>query len=78
LNLVHEDNELSFFVIGDWGGLPNSPYRTVIETQVSKTMNELSQTHNTKFQVALGDNFYFNGVQNVGDTRFKVNKNFFV
>lgn len=72
LSLAHEDDDLSFFVLGDWGGIPNSPYRTLIELEVSKSMNYLSSIHNTKFQIALGDNFYFDGVTNVNDKRFKV------
>lgn len=71
LQLVHDSDDLSFFVIGDWGGLPNSPYRTLIESQVSDSMTKIGQTHDTKFQVALGDNFYFDGVKDVDDKRFK-------
>lgn len=65
------DDDVSFFVMGDWGGLPDSPYRTAIELGVSDTMTKYAKSHDTKFQIALGDNFYFNGVKNADDRRFK-------
>ena len=61
-----------FFVIGDWGGLPFSPYETPSEVVVAKTMGKLGKKLNTSFQLALGDNFYFNGVQSATDSRFQV------
>lgn len=35
-------------------------------------MTKLAKEHNTQFQLALGDNFYFDGVKNSDDKRFKV------
>ena len=90
--MITDGDGISFFVIGDWGGLPTFPYRyeinymlvivdlclincrfrTIIEQLTSKLMNELSQTYNTKFQLAIGDNFYFTGVKDANDRRFKV------
>ena len=35
-------------------------------------MDSLAQLHDTKFQVGLGDNFYFDGVESSDDKRFKV------
>lgn len=46
--------------------------RTVIEQLTSKLMEELSQKYNTLFQLAIGDNFYFNGVTDSNDKRFQV------
>ena len=66
------DETVSFFVIGDWGGIPVFPYRTLIENSVSKEMENLAQMHNTQFQLALGDNFYVTGVKDADDKRFKV------
>ena len=54
------------------------PYRTVIEQSVSNTATVLAKQFNTQFQLALGDNFYTNGVQNEYDSRFKVNLIFFL
>jgi tartrate-resistant acid phosphatase type 5 len=67
-----DGDDLSFLVIGDWGGLPDSPYRTVIELDVADTMTKYAKAYNTKFQIALGDNFYFDGVKNAKDQRFQV------
>ena len=35
-------------------------------------MTHLAETYNTQFQLGLGDNFYFKGVQNAEDPRFQV------
>ena len=59
------DDEVSFFAIGDWGGLPVFPFKTIIEQSTSGSMTSLAKFYNTKFQMALGDNFYFDGVKNV-------------
>jgi tartrate-resistant acid phosphatase type 5 len=61
-----------FLVLGDWGGLPVYPYVTPVETSVAKRMALLAETMNAQFVLALGDNFYFDGVKNVDDKRFKV------
>lgn len=36
-------------------------------------MGKLGVQLNTTFQVALGDNFYFDGVHSATDSRFQVN-----
>ena len=36
-------------------------------------MTTIGDIFNTQFQLALGDNFYFNGVKDENDKRFKVN-----
>jgi hypothetical protein len=36
-------------------------------------MTSLAEAHDSQFQLALGDNFYFNGVLDVNDKRFAVN-----
>lgn len=70
--LVQCNANYSFMVLGDWGGLPISPYRTHIEKEVASTMDTIAGERNTQFQVALGDNFYFSGVRHVDDKRFQV------
>lgn len=59
-------------IIGDWGGLPFYPYTTPSEVAVAEAMGKVGKTFNTSFQLALGDNFYFDGVQSVTDARFEV------
>ena len=58
--------------MGDWGGLPFYPYRTFIESGTAKGMADLTSRYGTQFNLALGDNFYFDGVKSVNDDRFKV------
>lgn len=58
-------------MIADQGGIPDPPYFTHILSKVSMLMARLSQEHKTQFQFAMGDNFYYDGVKNVDDSRFK-------
>ncbi len=58
--------------MGDWGGLPDFPYRTPIEKAVGRQMGKLAETLDIQFVLALGDNFYFDGVKDVEDPRFQV------
>lgn len=66
------DDKARFLIIGDWGGLPFYPYTTPSEVAVAIAMGNLGEKLNTSFQLALGDNFYYHGVQSVDDPRFKV------
>jgi len=68
----NDNGNTRFFIIGDWGGLPFLPYETPSEVAVAGAMGRLGKTLNTSFQLALGDNFYFDGVQSVNDPRFEV------
>ena len=63
---------MRFIVMGDWGGLPDFPFRTPIEKAVAGRMGEIADQLDIQFTLALGDNFYFDGVKDVGDARFKV------
>jgi len=45
---------------------------------IAAAMGNLGKTLNTSFQLALGDNFYFDGVQSVTDPRFQVRFIFFI
>jgi hypothetical protein len=67
-----DDATSRFFIVGDWGGLPVSPYDTPSEVAVALAMGKLGRQLNTSFQLALGDNFYYKGVQSVDDARFQV------
>lgn len=67
------DGTTRFFVVGDWGGLPVSPFDTPSEVAVADAMGQMGLKLNTSFQLALGDNFYYDGVKAVNDSRFQVN-----
>ena len=62
---------LSFLVLGDWGGQPDSPYTTPAELQLAKIMGQEATAIGSQFTLALGDNFYDTGVKSVDDPRFK-------
>lgn len=63
--------KLNFLVLADWGGLPNFPFRTPIEQAVAARLAVVSRQINASFVLALGDNFYFDGVTDVDDPRFQ-------
>ncbi|UJR16223.1 hypothetical protein I4U23_003133 [Adineta vaga] len=67
----NDDGTVRFFVVGDWGGLPVSPFDTPSEVAIADAMGKLGVKLNTTFQLALGDNFYYDGVQSVNDSRFQ-------
>mmetsp|Transcript_65606 Transcript_65606/g.137136 ORF Transcript_65606/g.137136 Transcript_65606/m.137136 type:complete len:342 (-) Transcript_65606:143-1168(-) len=59
-----------FLVMGDWGGEPYWPYETPGEVAVAGTMGTVAGDVKAKFALALGDNFYTEGVTSVDDSRF--------
>lgn len=71
INAKQNEDSLRFFVIGDWGGLPEFPYRTFVEKAVANRLGKLADTLDIHCLLALGDNFYFNGVKQLSDQRFK-------
>jgi len=64
-------DDLHFLVMGDWGGQGHSPYTTSEEENTAKGMNTVAANLGAKFSLALGDNFYSNGVTSVSDSRFE-------
>ena len=65
------EGELSFMVIGDWGGQPTAPYTTAAEREVAQQMGKTAAALGSSFTVALGDNFYDTGVTSAHDPRFQ-------
>ncbi|XP_064179506.1 tartrate-resistant acid phosphatase type 5a [Anguilla rostrata] len=64
-------SSIRFLAIGDWGGLPNPPYITPIEKATAQEMGKVAQQLGADFVLALGDNFYYKGVNSVHDPRFQ-------
>jgi len=63
---------LEFFVIGDIGGMPIYPYYSYAQNSVAKRMKKVAEKGAPlHFVVNLGDNFYYNGIKDVSDHRFK-------
>ena len=62
---------LTFLMVGDWGGKEWDPYYTNAEQDVAKQMGIVGENIESSFTVSLGDNFYWFGVQDVDDHRFR-------
>ncbi|XP_040921284.1 tartrate-resistant acid phosphatase type 5b [Toxotes jaculatrix] len=62
---------LRFVVLADWGGVPLPPYYTPHEEAVAAEVDKLVRNEGVDFVLSLGDHFYFSGVKNVEDSRFK-------
>ncbi|OCT56766.1 acid phosphatase 5, tartrate resistant L homeolog isoform X1 [Xenopus laevis] len=69
--IPHEEPSLRFVALGDWGGLPLPPFTTrqqeLVAEEISKTVAKLG----ADFILSLGDNFYYDGVTDESDPRFK-------
>lgn len=65
----------NFLVMGDWGGTDCSATShdcsTPQEVATAKGMQSVGDTKQSRFALALGDNFYTHGVTNVDSNRFK-------
>eukprot|EP01006_Ploeotia_vitrea_P053637 TRINITY_DN67804_c9_g2_i2.p1 TRINITY_DN67804_c9_g2~~TRINITY_DN67804_c9_g2_i2.p1 ORF type:complete len:341 (+),score=32.53 TRINITY_DN67804_c9_g2_i2:38-1060(+) len=67
-----KEESVSFLSIGDWGGQSAAPYTTPPELACAQTMGKVAKNLNSRFTLALGDNFYGHGIQgNAHDPRFK-------
>ncbi|XP_038640867.1 tartrate-resistant acid phosphatase type 5-like isoform X1 [Scyliorhinus canicula] len=62
---------IRFMALGDWGGLPFSPYTTPVEKSTAQQMGVVAETMGTDFVLSLGDNFYYNGIYSLTDKRFQ-------
>lgn len=60
--------------MGDWGGVPYPPYITAVQKATAHEMSKVAQQMGADFVLALGDNFYYTGVESVDSPRFKVSK----
>ncbi|XP_055497435.1 tartrate-resistant acid phosphatase type 5b [Leucoraja erinacea] len=66
-----KDNSIRFIAFGDGGGLPYPPYTTNIQKATANEMGRVAQESGADFVLNVGDNFYYRGVNNVNDLRFK-------
>ncbi|KAM9856457.1 tartrate-resistant acid phosphatase type 5a [Aulostomus maculatus] len=62
---------IKFLAIGDWGGVPYPPYITAVQKATAQEMSKVAVQMGADFVLALGDNFYYRGVDSVDSSRFK-------
>lgn len=63
---------IKFLAVGDWGGVPYPPYITAVQKATAREMSKVAEQMGADFILALGDNFYYRGVDSVDSPRFKV------
>ena len=61
----------NIYIIGDWGGQHTFPYTTPQQLAAAEMMNTVAKMHDIHGIIALGDNFYDEGVENEFDTRWQ-------
>ena len=66
-----ENGVLKFMMVGDWGGQSKKPYYTESEGRIADQMGKTAADIGANFTIAVGDNFYDDGVADVDDKRFK-------
>jgi len=67
---INVQAQLTFFIIGDWGGTSAYPFTTPIQLRVAAAMTAKAQEIRPDFVISVGDNFYDNGILNADDPRF--------
>lgn len=72
--LPENRNSLKFLAVGDWGGVPYPPYITAVQKATAHEMSEVAEQMGADFVLALGDNFYYTGVESVDSPRFEVSE----
>jgi hypothetical protein len=66
------DGDLKFLIMGDWGGTQTAPFTTDREVATAAGMGKVGAAVGSQFALALGDNFYFNGIStDEHDPRFQ-------
>ncbi|NXC78768.1 PPA5 phosphatase, partial [Anhinga anhinga] len=65
------DGAMQFLAVGDWGGVPDPPFSTPREVATAAAMGRAATDLGADFVLALGDNFYYKGVQDEWDPRFQ-------
>ncbi|NXC44590.1 PPA5 phosphatase, partial [Penelope pileata] len=62
---------VQFLAVGDWGGVPDPPFATPREVATAAAMGRAATDPGADFVLALGDNFYYEGVRDEWDPRFQ-------
>jgi tartrate-resistant acid phosphatase type 5 len=64
-------SKVNFLAVGDWGGIPFWPFTTPGQKASAKGMGKVAESIDSQFVIALGDNFYFSGIDDAHSSRFK-------
>lgn len=72
--LTENRTSIKFLAVGDWGGVPYPPYITAVQKATAREMSKVAEQMGADFILALGDNFYYKGVDSVDSPRFKVSQ----
>lgn len=70
--LTGNRTSIKFLAVGDWGGVPYPPYITGVQKTTAQEMSKIADEIGADFILALGDNFYYTGVDTVDSPRFRV------
>ena len=73
-SLTENRTSIKFLAVGDWGGMPYPPYVTAVQKATAREMSKVAEQMGADFVLALGDNFYYRGVDSVDSPRFKVSR----
>jgi len=65
-----QNGGVSFLAIGDWGGIPIPPFHTAAQAAAATGMGKIASNLKAQFVLALGDNYYTNGVTTDSSPRF--------
>ncbi|TRY56037.1 hypothetical protein DNTS_013862 [Danionella cerebrum] len=68
---ANQEVPLRFAGIGDWGGHPWFPFYSHHELDTAGELARITQVEGLDFILSLGDHFYYSGVKDVDDPRFK-------
>lgn len=68
---IQLSSALNFLAIGDWGGSDKEPYYTSAQVAAAKGMDKVAAALNAEFVMAVGDNFYYDGVPSETSSRFQ-------
>lgn len=71
-SLTANRTSIKFLALGDWGGVPYPPYITAVQKATAREMSKVAEQMGADFILALGDNFYYKGVNSVDSPRFQV------
>ena len=63
-------SEINLIALGDWGGISYRPFYTPGQVKTAAGMGVVATAKNVDFVIALGDNFYHEGVEDENSKRF--------